>query len=102
MPTSYFTRFFDRSFDWATTSGLRVLLIAVAMLVLLALLKRAWRNSAGCMRARFRSCPNQESVYVDAHRQGCCATGDPVRRQDDDPFRRGRGLEACVGGGRSW
>ena len=40
MPASYFTRFFDRSFDWATTSGLRVLLIAVAMLVLLALLKR--------------------------------------------------------------
>jgi small-conductance mechanosensitive channel len=40
MPASYFTRFFDRSFDWAATSGLRVLLIAVAMLVLLALLKR--------------------------------------------------------------
>lgn len=40
MPASYFTRFFDRSFDWATTSGLRVLLIVVAMLVLLALLKR--------------------------------------------------------------
>ena len=40
MPASYFTRFFDRSFDWATTSGLRVLLIAAAMLVLLALLKR--------------------------------------------------------------
>jgi small-conductance mechanosensitive channel len=40
MPASYFTRFFDRSFEWATTSGLRVLLIAVAMLVLLALLKR--------------------------------------------------------------
>jgi small conductance mechanosensitive channel len=40
MPTSYFSRFFDRSFEWATTSGLRVLLIAVAMLVLLALLKR--------------------------------------------------------------
>jgi small conductance mechanosensitive channel len=40
MPASYFTRFFDRSFDWATTSGLRVLLIAMAMLVLLALLKR--------------------------------------------------------------
>jgi len=40
MPASYFTRFLDRSFDWATTSGLRVLLIAVAMLVLLALLKR--------------------------------------------------------------
>lgn len=40
MPASYFTRFFDRSFDWATTSGVRVLLIAAAMLVLLALLKR--------------------------------------------------------------
>lgn len=40
MPAAYFTRFFDRSFDWATTSGLRVLLIAGAMLGLLALLKR--------------------------------------------------------------
>jgi moderate conductance mechanosensitive channel len=40
MPASYFTRFFDRSFEWATTSGVRVLLIAVATLVLLALLKR--------------------------------------------------------------
>jgi len=40
MPAPYFTRFFDRSFDWATTSGLRVLLIAGAMLILLALLKR--------------------------------------------------------------
>jgi small conductance mechanosensitive channel len=40
MPASYFTRFFDRSFEWAITSGLRILLIAVAMLVLLALLKR--------------------------------------------------------------
>ena len=40
MPESYFTRFFDRSFEWALTSGLRILLIAGAMLVLLALLKR--------------------------------------------------------------
>ena len=40
MPASYFTRFFDRSFEWATTSGFRVLLIAVAIVVLLALLKR--------------------------------------------------------------
>ena len=40
MPASYFARFVDRSFDWATTSGLRVLLIAGGMLVLLALLKR--------------------------------------------------------------
>lgn len=41
MSTSYFTRFLDRSFEWAITSGLRVLLIGVAMLVLLALLKRS-------------------------------------------------------------
>jgi small-conductance mechanosensitive channel len=41
MPASYFNHFIDRSFEWATTSGLRVLLIGVAMLVLLALLKRS-------------------------------------------------------------
>ena len=41
MPTSYLNRFFDRSFEWATTSDLRVLLIAVAVLVLLSLLKRS-------------------------------------------------------------
>lgn len=40
MPASYFTRFLDRSFEWATTSGFRVLLIAGAIFVLLALLKR--------------------------------------------------------------
>jgi moderate conductance mechanosensitive channel len=41
MPASYFTRFFDRLFEWATTSGVRVLLITAAMLVLLGLLKRS-------------------------------------------------------------
>lgn len=41
MPAPYFTRFFERAFEWATTSGLRVLLIAVALLILLVLLKRA-------------------------------------------------------------
>lgn len=40
MAASYFTRFFDRSFEWAITSGIRVLLITAAMLVILALLKR--------------------------------------------------------------
>jgi moderate conductance mechanosensitive channel len=40
MSSSYFSRFFDRWFEWVSTSGLRVLLIAVTMLVLLALLKR--------------------------------------------------------------
>ena len=41
MSASYFTRFFDRLFEWATTSGVRVLLITAAMLVLLGLLKRS-------------------------------------------------------------
>ena len=41
MPAPYFTRFFDRSFEWVTTSGFRVLLIAAAIVVLLALLKRS-------------------------------------------------------------
>lgn len=40
MTASYFTRFLDRSFDWFSTSGLRVLLLAAVTLVLLALLKR--------------------------------------------------------------
>jgi small conductance mechanosensitive channel len=40
MPETYITRFFDRFFEWAFTSGMRIFIIAVAMLVLLALLKR--------------------------------------------------------------
>jgi small-conductance mechanosensitive channel len=40
MPVSYFSRFLDQSFEWAITSGLRILLIIVAMFVMLALLKR--------------------------------------------------------------
>ena len=41
MPVSYLTRFFDRSFDWFSTSGLRIVFIAIGTFVLLALLKRA-------------------------------------------------------------
>jgi small conductance mechanosensitive channel len=40
MPVSYITRLLDRSFDWLSTSGVRVILIAVAMTVAFALLKR--------------------------------------------------------------
>jgi len=47
MSASYFTRFFDRTFEWAITSGLRVLLITAAMLVMLALLKRAVAKLSG-------------------------------------------------------
>lgn len=41
MTTLYLARFYDRAFEWLSTSGLRVILIAVVVLVLLALLKRA-------------------------------------------------------------
>jgi small conductance mechanosensitive channel len=41
MAATYFTRFFDRAFEWTITSGLRILLITAAMLVMLALLKRS-------------------------------------------------------------
>jgi small conductance mechanosensitive channel len=47
MPVSYFTRFFDRSFEWAVTSGVRVLLIITAMLVMLALLRRGVTKLSG-------------------------------------------------------
>src|SRR5215470_581253 len=40
MTATYFMRFFDRAFEWAITSGVRVLLITAAMLVMLVLLKR--------------------------------------------------------------
>ena len=40
MSSSYFNRFLDRSFEWATTSGFRMCLIAIVMLVLLALMNR--------------------------------------------------------------
>ena len=40
MPISYFTRFFDQAFEWAITSGVRIVLIIAAMLVMLGLLKR--------------------------------------------------------------
>lgn len=47
MQPSYITQLFDRLLEWASTSGLRVLLIAVAMFFLLTVLKRGM--------ARFRS-----------------------------------------------
>jgi small conductance mechanosensitive channel len=41
MTLSFFTRFFDRSLEWFSTSGLRVVVIGIMMLVLLSILKRA-------------------------------------------------------------
>lgn len=41
MPVSNLPRLWDRSFDWLSTSGLRILIIAIAMMILLAIIKRA-------------------------------------------------------------
>jgi small conductance mechanosensitive channel len=41
MTASYFTGFLERSVEWFSTSGLRIVLIVVGMVLLLALLKRA-------------------------------------------------------------
>lgn len=40
MPVSYVTRILDRSFDWLSTSGIRVVLIATTMIVAFSLLQR--------------------------------------------------------------
>lgn len=40
MIETYFTRFLDRSFEWVSTSGLRIILIMVGMMTLFAILQR--------------------------------------------------------------
>jgi len=40
MIETYFSRFVDRSFEWISSSGLRIILITVGMLLLFSLLQR--------------------------------------------------------------
>ena len=40
MIETYLRRFLDRSFEWVSTSGLRVILITVGMILLFTLLQR--------------------------------------------------------------
>ncbi|MDH4187407.1 MAG: mechanosensitive ion channel family protein [Nitrospira sp.] len=47
MTASYFTRFFDHSFEWFATSGLRIVLIIIGMTMLLALVRRAVERFRG-------------------------------------------------------
>jgi len=55
MPVSYFAKFLDRAVEWLATSGLRVVLIAVAIIVLLALLKRAVTKLRGVLEGTLPS-----------------------------------------------
>ncbi|MEP6959919.1 MAG: mechanosensitive ion channel family protein [Nitrospirota bacterium] len=47
MTGVYFSRFFDRSFEWFSTSGLRIVFIVIGMVVLLAVVKRAVEQFRG-------------------------------------------------------
>jgi small conductance mechanosensitive channel len=44
MTSSYFTRFLDRSFDWISTSGLRIIIIAVVIVLFLSVMKRVLKK----------------------------------------------------------
>lgn len=67
MTASYFTRFLDRSFDWFSTSGLRVLLIAAVTLVLLALLKRAMARLRSMYEGTLPSQAQTKRAYTLTH-----------------------------------
>ena len=67
MPVSYFTRFFDRSFEWAVTSGVRVLLIITAMLVMLALLKRGVAKLSSLYEGTFPGRAQIKRAYTLTH-----------------------------------
>ncbi len=41
MPASYVTRFIERAIEWSSTSGLRVVIIVITIVVLFAILRRA-------------------------------------------------------------
>lgn len=44
MTSSYLTRFVDRSFDWISTSGLRIVIIAVVIAVFFSVMNRVLTN----------------------------------------------------------
>lgn len=52
MTSSYLTRFLDRSFDWISTSGLRIVLIAVVILLFFSVMNRVLTKFRGVYRGR--------------------------------------------------
>jgi len=67
MSVSYFAKFLDRTFEWLSTSGLRVVLIAIAMLVLLALLKRAVTKLRGILEGTLPSPAQVKRAHTLTH-----------------------------------
>lgn len=67
MTASYLAQFADRSFEWASTSGLRMLLIAVAMIVSLALLKRSVAKLRGFLEGTLPSPAQIQRAHTLTH-----------------------------------
>lgn len=67
MPTLYFAHFFDRAIEWSSTSGLRIVLITMAMLVLFALLKRALVRLRGIYEGKLPSPDQVKRAYTLTH-----------------------------------
>jgi small conductance mechanosensitive channel len=53
MIEAYFTRFLDRSFEWISSSGLRIILITVGMVILYSLLQRVVERFRRLYEGRF-------------------------------------------------
>jgi small conductance mechanosensitive channel len=67
MPVSYFSKFFDRTIEWLVTSGLRVILIAIATFVLLALLRRAVGKLRGFLEGTLPSSAQIKRAHTLTH-----------------------------------
>jgi moderate conductance mechanosensitive channel len=67
MPVSYVSNFFDRSIEWLSTSGLRIVVIAIATFVLLALLKRAVGKLRGVLEGTLPSQAQFQRAHTLTH-----------------------------------
>ncbi len=99
MTATYLTRFFDRGFDWITTSGLRVLLIGLGMVILLTLLKRVTTRLRVIYEGQLPGpYPDPESRHPHVYNQGWRPNCSRHRREHDDLVRSRGGLEAALSG----
>lgn len=67
MPIPNFDRYLDRTIEWLATSGLRVVLIAIAIIVLLALLKRAIAKLRGFLEGTLPSPAQIQRAHTLTH-----------------------------------
>ncbi len=67
MPMPNFDRYLERTIEWFATSGLRVVLIAIAIIVLLALLKRAVAKLRGFLEGTLPSPAQIQRAHTLTH-----------------------------------